>query len=202
MIPGLRKRKILFVHFVNPFRQVYFPFGFNRKSFPLPRFLHSRFAKNLKPYRPPIAHKNAPLPLRAKVRFRVRTTGSTGGLHDTYKELLPSGPLKRAPNLYYRITRTVTRKRIRLCFCNFCDNSEPCFRQTGLHKAQKMIAAPLLSTAPLVEAVGILNTQLPSRVAVWLLSAVCLNMDNQSKKTNPNSSVVTKRFGFACSGNS
>ena len=26
------------------------------------------------------------------------------------------------------------------------------------------------------------------------------NMDNQSKKTNPNSSVVTKQFGFACFG--
>ena len=24
-------------------------------------------------------------------------------------------------------------------------------------------------------------------------------MDNQSKKTNPNSSVVAKQFGFACS---
>ena len=40
----------------------------------------------------------------------------------------------------------------------------------------------------------------PPRVTKWSLSAGCFNMDNQSKKTNPNSSVVTKQFGFACSG--
>ena len=58
-------------------------------------------------------NKHLPHQIEIEVCYlTVKTTSWTGGLHSPYKGLLQASSLKGTTEIYYRITRTTTRKRV------------------------------------------------------------------------------------------
>ena len=103
---------------------------------------------------------------------QVKTTGSTGGLHSPYKGLIQASSLKGTLNLYFCITRTATRKRVRLCFYNFCNNPRCAFHQVGFHEARPDDCSSALFYHSPGRTSGLFKTHNKTD-SVWKTKSVC-----------------------------